>query len=143
MPERTVDPYDQPGAGEGQASGPGRGARGRTPPPFVAPEDSVLQVRLIAPSPLAFVSAVDGIPVDFGCAGPRVHPAGEVSANVLIRTSALEQLRERSSLVRIEVLADFSANLAQRRDEVGKGNRFADPRTLPEGLGVLIREERQ
>jgi len=113
-----------------------------TSAPASAVDDPFMQVRLVAASREAFAHAVDSVPIDFGCAGPRVHPGGEVTASVLVRTSALEQLRERSSLVRVEVLGDFSANLAARRAEVGKGNRFADRHTLPDGLGVLVPEDR-
>lgn len=106
-------------------------------------QDHVLQVRLVAPSPQAFVTAVDGIAIDFGCAGPRVHsPGGEVTANVQITAAGLEALRERSGLVRAEVLGDLSESLARRRGEVGTGNRFADPSVLPRGLGSLIREDK-
>jgi hypothetical protein len=103
--------------------------------------DSLKEVHLVAPSREAFEQAVDSLPIDFGCVGPRLRPGGEVTANVLIRTSVLQQLRERSSLVRVEALGDFSANLKARRAEVGKGNRFADPHKLPEGLGVLVPRE--
>ena len=142
MPESETDPGRRHAPGKGQASGPGRPSRRRSAPPAQS-DDPVLQVRLVAPSPQAFVTAVDGVPVDFGCAGPRVHsPGGEVTANVQITASALQSLRERSSLVRADVLGDLSESLAQRREQVGTGNRFADPGVLPQGLGSLIREEK-
>ena len=95
----------------------------------------------MAPTRDAFARATDAIPIDFGCAGPRLQPSGAVIANVLVRTSALEELEKRRDVVRVEVVGDLSADLAARRREVGQGNRFADPHILPEGLGVLVHEE--
>jgi hypothetical protein len=107
--------------------------------PASTTDDPFLQVRLVARSRAAFIQAVDSVEIDFGCAGPRVHPGGEVTASVLVRSAAIDQLRQRSELIRVEVVGDFSANQAR---EVGTGNRFANPGTLPEGLGVLLHKDR-
>jgi hypothetical protein len=99
--------------------------------------DAVAQVRLVSPTPQAFMQAIKSIPIDFGCAAPRLTPDGGVVGNVLVTPSSLALLREKSDLVRVEVLRDPSEVTFP---PVGKGNRFLDPRTLPKGLGVLVHE---
>jgi hypothetical protein len=103
-----------------------------------ASAEGVSQVRLVSPTPEAFKEAIESIPIDFGCVAPRLTPDGGVVGNVLVTPSSLALLREKSDLVRVEVLRDPSDGTFPA---VGKGNRFADPRTLPKGLGVLVHEE--
>jgi hypothetical protein len=103
-----------------------------------ASADAVAQVRLVSPTPQAFMQAIESIPIDFGCVAPRLTPDGGVVGNVLVTPSSLALLREKSELVRVEVVRDPNEVTLP---PVGKGNRFADPRTLPKGLGVLVHEQ--
>ncbi len=61
----------------------------------------------------------------------------DVTAIVLMRRRTLGRAREEPGL-QVEVLAEPPKTLAEV-PQVGKGNRFADPGVLPEGVGQLVR----
>ena len=106
--------------------------------------ERMLQVRIVAPSAEAFIAALGGQEIDFACRGPRVAADGVVVANALMSQETVAKLeRSLRGRVKIEVVGDFSANLVERQAEVGEGNRFEDGRTLPQGLGELVREQPQ
>ena len=103
-------------------------------------EDPVVQARIISSDEAEFSEFVRAIKIEFACAGPRVNPDGIISADVLLRQSQIAEAA-RYGQVRVEVVADVPATTGKNRAEVGKGNRFEDPRVLPVGRGVLVREE--
>jgi len=118
------------GGGKTPAS---RGSRSKK----VAPDDPVVQVRLLSSDVDAFTAFVQTTPVEFACAGPRVSAEGVITAHVLMRQSEAARASA-SDAVKVEVVADVSDTTAKRRAEVGKGNRFADPQVLPEGRGRFV-----
>lgn len=104
-------------------------------------DDPVVQVRIISTDEEAFTAFVQTVPIEFACAGPRINRDGVIVADALMRTSEVERKR-RSRIVKVEVVADITAASGDRRAEVGRGNRFADPRELPVGRGTLIGGDR-
>ena len=128
------------------ASKPGSGQGGAKPPADPKPtaerhaDDPVLQVRIISSDEAAFVDFVKHAAIEFACAGPRVSSEGIISADVLLKQSETDAAAGHGK-VRVEVVADLSAVTGRNRAEVGRGNRFEDPRVLPAGRGVLVRTE--
>jgi len=120
------------GRGGGKTpAGRGSGRRGG------AGGDPVVQVRLLSSDVDAFTAFVQTTPLEFACAGPRVSAEGVITAHVLMRQSEAARASA-SDAVKVEVVADVSDTKAKRRAEVGKGNRFADSRVLPEGRGRFV-----
>lgn len=102
------------------------------------PDDPVVQVRLVGANVEEFKKFVETTPLNFACAGPRVNAEGIVTAHVLMKRSVAAQV-PKTGAVKAEITADFSARKAGQEAEIGKGNRFADPRVLPTGRGVLLK----
>lgn len=87
----------------------------------------------------SFTEFIRTTPVEFACAAPRRSSEGIVTAHVLMRQSVADR-SARSKGIRVEVVADLSDTTGERRAEVGRGNRFADPTVLPQGRGRLVRD---
>ncbi|WP_228938483.1 hypothetical protein [Paraburkholderia saeva] len=104
-----------------------------------APDDPVVQVRLIGTDVAAFKQFIETTPLNFACAGPRVNAEGIATAHVLMKRSVADEAAKRG-IVKVEITAEFSANRAGQAAQIGKGNRFADPNVLPTGRGVLLRK---
>lgn len=100
--------------------------------------DPVLQVRLVSNDVAAFKKLVETTPLSFACAMPRLSPKGVVSAHVLMTRRQVEQIERENKSIKVEVVADPADFSGDRRPEVGKGNRYAEPGVLPQGRGTLI-----
>jgi len=103
------------------------------------PDDPVVQVRLISADVEAFKKFVETTPLDFSCAGPRVNAEGLVTAHVLMKKSVALRAAK-AGVLKVEITADPSTRKTNQQADIGKGNRFADPRVLPTGRGVLLRK---
>ena len=102
------------------------------------PGDPVLQVRLVTDDVAAFQKLVETTLLAFACAVPRLSPQGVVSAHVLMSRRLVERIERENKRIKVEVVADPADFSGDRRPEVGKGNRYAQPGVLPQGRGRLI-----
>ena len=111
------------------------------PPAGPKPErEHVLRVALRARSVKELMDAVRRQRVDFNCGGAVAEPDGRFVLDVYVPVSRLEELKAQG--LDVEVIADATVLGRERMREVGKGNRFADRKRVPRGLGVKVRPSR-
>lgn len=72
--------------------------------------------------------------LDLNCGGPVREPDGTISVEAFVTQQEIDSLS--SGPWKLEVLENASEVGAQRQLEVGRGNRFAEARAVPRGLGI-------
>jgi hypothetical protein len=99
------------------------------------PTDPEVLARVTYPNPRAFREAVRKLRIEVVRILAFEKPEGAVTALVLMRKSSLT-LAAQDPSVKVTIVAEPPANPADV-PQVGTGNRFANPRVLPEGQGIL------
>jgi len=99
------------------------------------PADPEVLARVTFPNQRAFRDAVKKFRLEVVRILAFEKPDGPVTALVLMRTTALTFVKQ-DPLARVEIVAEPPTDPADV-PRVGKGNRFADPHSLPEGQGIL------
>jgi hypothetical protein len=113
----------------------------RQPPDPKPDREHVLHVALRARSAAALMNVVRRHRVDFNCGGVVAEPDGRFVLDVYVPVSRLEDLEAPG--IEAEVMADGTVLGRERMQEVGKGNRFADRKRVPRGLGVKVGTSRR
>jgi len=108
-------------------AGVARAAPDRTDPEVLA--------RVTYPNPRAFREAVRKLRIEVVRILTFEKPEGTVTALVLMRRSSLT-LAAQDPSVKVTIVAEPPTNPADV-PQVGEGNRFANPRALPQGQGIL------
>ena len=109
-----------------------------TPPARPAAErEHLIQVRLLARSAGTLMEIVRRLRVDFNCGGPVPTTDGRFALHVYVPASRLDTLKLEG--IDAEVVGDATAEGQARMREVAAGNRFADRKHVPRGLGTKIR----
>jgi hypothetical protein len=123
-------------AGKGAVTPP---ARKKPRAATTKPDEPLVQVRIVAANKEEFRKFAETTPMTFACRGPRVNAEGVVTTHALMKGSDAKQAAKAGG-VKVEIVAEPSARMSERRAEVGQGNRFDDPNVLPTGRGVLLRK---
>ena len=71
--------------------------------------------------------------MDLNCGGAKRTPTGEWTIEAYVPQQVATRLRKTG--VRMEVDKDFEKRTAERRAEIGAGDRFRGGRTPPRGVG--------
>ena len=100
-------------------------------------DDPVIRVHVVAPTADDLRAFVDEAQPDVGCR-PVVRRSGDgLGIDLYLQRSRLDVARGARSAgsVTIEEVEDVTANWQRRRQEVGRGDRFAARGAVPRGLG--------
>jgi hypothetical protein len=100
-------------------------------------KEHVLQVRLRARSARTLMDLVHREGVDFNCGGVIPEPDGSFVLDVFVPASRLDALKVAD--ITTEVVCDATVVGRERMREVATGNRFADGKRVPRGLGTKVR----
>lgn len=95
-----------------------------------------LLVRLRSRDARAFKEFVRANKIGFASAPPRLDPDGTITGVVVMTRSQLAKARLIPAL-RAEIVARPPTTQSEL-PRVGRGNRFDDPKVLPQGRGVLV-----
>ncbi|MEU9125961.1 hypothetical protein AB0C96_40175 [Streptomyces sp. NPDC048506] len=71
---------------------------------------------------------------------PTPGPGNEMSIEAYVPRSNADRLEREG--VSVNVLRDATATGQARQKEVARGNRFAAPDEVPQGLGEIVKDER-
>ena len=74
------------------------------------------------------------VSVDLFCGGPTRESNGLINIEGFVNDENLEALQK--SGLKISVFDDVSEKSKERQQEVGKGNRYFNTRTIPQGFGI-------
>lgn len=99
-------------------------------------EDRKLLVRLRSRDARAFKEFVRENKLGFASAPAHVAPDGTVTGVLVMTRDTLDKARLNTAL-RAEIVARPPVKPSEV-PQVGRGNRFEDPKILPQGRGVLI-----
>ena len=94
----------------------------------------IQRLRLRAATPDALREFLRTHDVDTGCGGMKRHDDGTVSIEILVSDDTRAVLS--SERWRVEAVDNATQTGFQRQQEVGRGDRFADARSLPQGVGI-------
>ncbi len=100
-------------------------------------DDPVIRIHVTAATAAHLRAFVDEVEPDVGCR-PVVRRAGDgLGIDLYLQRSRLDAARGARSAgaVSIEEVEDVTANWQSRRQEVGRGDRFAARGAVPRGLG--------
>jgi hypothetical protein len=100
-------------------------------------DDPVIRCHVVAPTADDLRAFVDEVQPDVGCR-PVVRRSGDgLGIDLYLQRSRLDAARGARSAgaVTIEEVEDVTANWQSRRQEVGRGDRFAARGAVPRGLG--------
>ena len=96
-----------------------------------------MHVALRARSVAELMTLVRRQRLDFNCGGAVAEADGRFVLDVYVPVSKLKELKARG--IEIQVIADATVRGRERMREVGAGNRFADRKRVPRGLGIKVR----
>ncbi|MBB2924638.1 hypothetical protein [Cellulomonas cellasea] len=101
-------------------------------------DDPVLRVRVQGESLDALRAFADETQPDTGCRAVARRTGTGYSLDVYLERSRLDAARSTraAAQVRLDVVADETANGRERQHEVGTGDRFAARGEVPRGLGT-------
>jgi hypothetical protein len=100
-------------------------------------DDPFIRCHVVGPTADALRAFVDEVQPDLGCR-PVVRRSGDgLGIDVYMQRSRLDAARGARSAgsVTVEEVEDVTANWQRRRQEVGRGDRFAARGAVPRGLG--------
>jgi hypothetical protein len=99
-----------------------------------------MHVALRARSVAELMTVVRRQHLDFNCGGAVAEPDGRFVLDVYVPVSKLKELKARG--LEVQVIANATVLGRDRMREVSTGNRFADRKRVPRGLGIKVRTSR-
>jgi hypothetical protein len=100
-------------------------------------DDPVVRCHVVAPTADDLRAFVDEVQPDIGCRPVARRSAEGLAIDVYLQRSRLDAARgaRSAAAVTLEEVEDVTANWQSRREEVGRGDRFAARGVVPRGLG--------
>ncbi|MCK7624283.1 hypothetical protein MUU72_14430 [Streptomyces sp. RS10V-4] len=102
--------------------------------------ENILHVRVTAEDAETLRTLLREQPMDVGGRPrPAPGPGNAMTVEAFVPRGRAERLVRDG--VSVDVLRDATVTGQARQAEVGRGNRFADPRHMPRGMGELIKND--
>ena len=100
-------------------------------------DDPVVRCHVVAPTADDLRAFVDEVQPDIGCRPVARRSGNGLAIDVYLQRSRLDAARgaRSAAAVTLEEVEDVTANWQSRRQEVGRGDRFAARGAVPRGLG--------
>jgi hypothetical protein len=97
----------------------------------------VIRCHVVAPTAEDLRAFIDEVQPDIGCRPVARRSGDGLGIDLYLQRSRLDAARGARSAgaVTIEEVEDVTANWQSRRQEVGRGDRFAARGAVPRGLG--------
>ncbi|GHG50912.1 hypothetical protein [Streptomyces griseocarneus] len=105
----------------------------------MAGEDKILHVRVTAADTRALRNLLRDERLDVG-GGPAPTPGPGEQRSIEAYVTEEKALGLEREDVAVHVLGDATAIGRARQEEVGTGDRYADPGTVPQGLGQKVKD---
>jgi len=100
-------------------------------------DDPVIRYHVVAPTPDELRAFIDEVAPDLGCRPVARREGDGVGMDLYLSRSRVDAARGARSAgaVTLEEVEDVTANWRERREEVGRGDRYAERGAVPRGLG--------